>query len=61
MIDPVLMSIQDKERELKRKERDAFLQLVDAIEEYLDMPKTSEIRRFAKDNGFYDQYRVCSE
>jgi len=49
-----------KERELKRKERDALLQMVEAIEDYLDMPKTSDIRRFAKDNGYYDQYRVST-
>ena len=53
-------AIQDKERELKRKERDALLQMVDALEDYLDMPKTSDIRRFAKDNGYYDQYRVST-
>jgi hypothetical protein len=53
--------ILEKDREQKRKERTALLAMVDAIEEYLDMPKTSEIRQFAKDNGFYDRYRICRE
>ena len=48
----------EKECELKKRERQALLMMVDAIEEYLDMPRTSEIRQFAKDNGYYDK-RTC--
>ena len=61
MTETMPAAIQDKERELKRKERDALLQMVDALEDYLDMPKTSDIRQFAKDHGFYDQYQVRGE
>ena len=61
MTETMPAATQDKERELKRKERDALLQLVDALEFYLDMPKTSDIRRFAKDHGFYDHYQVRGE
>jgi hypothetical protein len=51
----------DRERELKKKERVALLMQVDAIEEFLDMPKTSEIRQWAKEKGFYNKFRVCKE
>ena len=50
-----------KERELKKRERQALLMRVDAIETYLDMPRTSEMRQFAKDKGFYDINRVIVE
>ena len=50
-----------KERELKKRERQALLMRVDAIETYLDMPRTSEMRAFAKDKGFYDINRVIVE
>ena len=46
-------SITNETRQMKEKERVALLLMVDAIEEFLDMPKTSDIRRFAKDNGYY--------
>jgi hypothetical protein len=52
---------QKRIREQKKKERVALLMQVDAIEEFLDMPKTSEIRAYAKEHGFYDKYRVCRE
>ena len=42
-----------EERKLK-KERQALLAQVDAIEEYLNIPKTSDMRRFAKEKGFYE-------
>lgn len=50
-----------KERELKKRERQALLMRVDAIETYLDMPRTSEMRQFAKEHGFYDINRVIVE
>jgi hypothetical protein len=37
------------------KQRDALLKHVDAIEEYLGIPKTADIRRFAKGNGYYER------
>jgi hypothetical protein len=40
------------------KQRDALLKQVDAIEEYLGIPKTADIRRFAKGNGGYYE-REC--
>ena len=46
-------SITDETRQMKEKERQALLLMVDAIEEFLDMPKTSDIRRLAKENGDY--------
>ena len=49
-----------KEREQKKRERQALLMMVDAIEEYLDMPKTSEMRAFAKARGFYDIYDIMA-
>ena len=51
----------DRERELKKKERVALLMQVDAIEEFLDMPKTSDIRQWAKEKGYYNKYRVLKE
>jgi hypothetical protein len=52
---------QKRIREQKKKERVALLMQVDAIEEFLDMPKTSEIRAYAKEHGFYDKYRVYKQ
>lgn len=52
--DTLYKAYMDKERKLKKRERQALLMQVDAIEEFLDMPKTSDIRQFAKDHGFYD-------
>jgi hypothetical protein len=49
---------QQRIREQKKKERIALLMQVDAIEEFLDMPKTSEIRAYAKEHGFYEKYKV---
>ena len=46
-------SITDETRQMKEKERQALLLMVDAIEEFLDMPKTSDIRRLAKENRDY--------
>ena len=46
-------SITDETRQMKEKERMALLLMVDAIEEFLDMPKTSDIRRLAKENRDY--------
>ena len=47
------MISKEEEKKLK-KERQALLAQVDAIEEYLDIPKTSDMRRFAKEKGFYE-------
>ncbi len=47
------MISKEEERKLK-KERQALLAQVDAIEEYLGMVKTSDVRRFAKEKGFYE-------
>ena len=46
-------SITDETRQMKEKKRQALLLMVDAIEEFLDMPKTSDIRRLAKENRDY--------
>jgi len=44
-----------KEEERKHlNTRQALLAQVDAIEEYLNIKKTSDMRRFAKDKGFYE-------
>jgi hypothetical protein len=58
--DPMMRFVleQKRIREQKKKERVALLMQVDAIEEFLDMPKTSEIRAYAKEHGFYDKYKV---
>jgi hypothetical protein len=45
--------ITPEERRKLEKERDALLAQVDAIEEYLEMPRTADIRRFAKEKGYY--------
>jgi hypothetical protein len=37
------------------KQREALLKQVDAIEEYLGIAKTSDIRRFAKEHGYYER------
>jgi hypothetical protein len=43
-------------RNIYVKQREALLFQVDAIEEYLGiMPKTSDIRRFAKEHGYYER------
>jgi hypothetical protein len=42
-------------RNIYVKQREALLLQVDAIEEYLGMAKTSDIRRFAKENGYYEK------
>jgi len=47
------MISKEEERKLL-KERQALLAQVDAIEEYLSIPKTSDMRRFAKEKGFYE-------
>ena len=41
------------ERKYLEQLRVALLAEVDAIEEYLGMIKTSDIRRWAKDKGYY--------
>ena len=48
------MTTDRQEEELKRiqRERQAHLILVDALEVYLGMPRTSEARRFAKAHGW---------
>ena len=45
--------INTKERSYLEKRRTALLAEVDAIEEYLDMPKTSDMRDWAKKHGYY--------
>ena len=47
----------EEERKLK-KEREALLNQVDAIEEYLGIQKTSDMRKFAKEHGFYEMKQV---
>jgi hypothetical protein len=42
-------------RNIYVKQREALLLQVDAIEEYLGMAKTSDIRRFAKEHGYYEK------
>ena len=38
------------------KQREALLNQVEAIEEYLGMAKTSDMRRFAKECGYYEKH-----
>lgn len=45
--------LEDKERDYLEKRRVALLAEVDAIEEYLEMPKTSDMRKWAKEQGYY--------
>ena len=48
------MIISEEEKRKLLKERQALLAQVDAIEEYLCILKTSSMRRFAKEKGFYE-------
>lgn len=54
-------SISKKERDYLTLRRTALLAEVDAIEEYLDMVKTSDVRRWAKDHGAYEVLALCEK
>jgi len=51
------MKPSDEERKRLLKDRQALLLRVDGIEEYLEMPRTSEMRAWARENGYCDKIK----